>query len=384
MRHNLPTVPIFRDTPNGSQIEELVLRVVVELPNWELHIIGTATLIGTHLALTAKHVLADALKLCNTKSESGKTEVKVGEIKLLQVLPGPIYRFWNVKTGWITSSDIAVLHLASDRTSDTDTVVAWRCPGLRATPPPSGEKVIAFGYRQSTVNVTMGDDRKAHIGIQDKPTTSAGVVGQIFPVQRDSGMLNFPCFEVHALFAHGMSGGLVIDEEGRLCGLVCASDGNQPPLSYAATLWPFLTTMISADRGDAYPRGVEYPAIDLALDGLITVTHLQDLNPAYFPGRALPGLNRMKMPTAQEFKMELHRMMYEAMQEGKATADINAGELHRRVGGYPGANHRMPVCCEVMRSAIAADAGDAVLSEPPSGQGASLTVRYVLPRRVLL
>jgi hypothetical protein len=88
------------------------------------------------------------------------------------------------------------------------------------------------------------------------------------------------------------------------------------------------------------------------------------------------------MPTAEEFKMELHRMMYEAMQEGKETADINAGELHKRVGDYPDPNHRMPVCCQVMQSAIASDAGDVVLSGPPSGQGASLTVRYVLPRSV--
>jgi hypothetical protein len=39
-----------------------------------------------------------------------------------------------------------------------------------------------------------------------------------------------------------MSGGLVIDEEGRLCGLVCAgtefADPDTPPLSYAATLSP--------------------------------------------------------------------------------------------------------------------------------------------------
>jgi 5-methylcytosine-specific restriction protein A len=40
----------------------------------------------------------------------------------------------------------------------------------------------------------------------------------------------------------------------------------------------------------------------------------------------------------------------------------------------------MPVCCDVMRAAIASDVGDRVLQEPPSGQGASLTIRYVLPR----
>lgn len=86
------------------------------------------------------------------------------------------------------------------------------------------------------------------------------------------------------------------------------------------------------------------------------------------------------MPSAEDFKNELHRMMLEGMKGGKESVEINAGELHRRVGGYPGANHRMPICCSVMRGALAGDAGDLILAEPPSGQGATLTIRYVLPR----
>lgn len=87
------------------------------------------------------------------------------------------------------------------------------------------------------------------------------------------------------------------------------------------------------------------------------------------------------MPTAEEFKTESHRMMFEAFKAGKDTVDINAGDLHRRVGDYPDpTRHRMPVCCEVMKAAIALDAGDKVLQEPPRGQGASLSIRYVLPR----
>lgn len=86
------------------------------------------------------------------------------------------------------------------------------------------------------------------------------------------------------------------------------------------------------------------------------------------------------MPTADEFRNELYRMMFEATKAGKHSVEINAGELHRRVGGYPGKDHRMPACCEVMRGAVALDAGDAILEEPPSRQGASLTIRYVVPR----
>jgi 5-methylcytosine-specific restriction protein A len=60
---------------------------------------------------------------------------------------------------------------------------------------------------------------------------------------------------------------------------------------------------------------------------------------------------------------------------------MSAGDLHRRVGDYPGNDHRMPVCCGVMRDAMDEDVGDAIVSSPPSGDGASLLVRYVLPRR---
>jgi hypothetical protein len=158
-------------------------------------------------------------------------------------------------------------------------------------PPPTGAKVIAFGYRESKIELTETPDGVHHIVLNDKPTTSIGEIGAIFPERRDSSMLTFPCFEVRSRFAPGMSGGMIIDEHGALCGLVCASmdfhDPSAMPLSYAATLWPMLTTVISIDRGDAYPRGVEYQMIDLALDKIITVDGLEQLDPAFFPGKSL-------------------------------------------------------------------------------------------------
>jgi 5-methylcytosine-specific restriction protein A len=39
----------------------------------------------------------------------------------------------------------------------------------------------------------------------------------------------------------------------------------------------------------------------------------------------------------------------------------------------------MRQCCEVMRGEMRAT--DEVVDEPPSGQGASLTIRYRLPRQ---
>jgi 5-methylcytosine-specific restriction protein A len=87
------------------------------------------------------------------------------------------------------------------------------------------------------------------------------------------------------------------------------------------------------------------------------------------------------MPEAADFKKELHRMMRAAAKSGSPTIDVNAGVLHRRVGDYSDPQReRMPLCCEVMMAALNADAGDKVINEPPSGAGASLTIRYVLPR----
>ncbi len=87
--------------------------------------------------------------------------------------------------------------------------------------------------------------------------------------------------------------------------------------------------------------------------------------------------------TAEDFRDELYRIMDEAVREGRKYVDVNAGEVHRGLGGYPGPEHRVPVCCKVMKEAVAQDYGDKVLQEPPSGQGASLTIRYKLPRPVL-
>jgi hypothetical protein len=87
------------------------------------------------------------------------------------------------------------------------------------------------------------------------------------------------------------------------------------------------------------------------------------------------------MVMRDQFYEELLRILQQAAKEGRENVDVNAGELHSRVGGYPGRDHRMPVCCSVMRFEFSEDR-DRVLEAPPGGDGASLTIRYGLPRNV--
>lgn len=85
----------------------------------------------------------------------------------------------------------------------------------------------------------------------------------------------------------------------------------------------------------------------------------------------------MSGPTADDFRKELRSIF--RRNEGESYIDVNSGKLHRAIGGYSGkGNHRMPVCCDVMYDEMSAR--DKVLQSPPKGKGASLTIRYRLPR----
>jgi 5-methylcytosine-specific restriction protein A len=83
-------------------------------------------------------------------------------------------------------------------------------------------------------------------------------------------------------------------------------------------------------------------------------------------------------PTAQDFQNELNNILNSAQKQGTPYVDVVSGELHRQVGGYPAHKHRMPLCCSVMKRNMKAE--DIILEEPDSGQGATLIIRYKLPR----
>ena len=86
----------------------------------------------------------------------------------------------------------------------------------------------------------------------------------------------------------------------------------------------------------------------------------------------------MALPTAAQFEEEIRREWTHAIAKDCGHLEVNAGELHRALGGYPGPNHRMPDCCQVMKRLMTS--GDRIVSTPPSGQGSSLTIRYRVPR----
>jgi 5-methylcytosine-specific restriction protein A len=83
-------------------------------------------------------------------------------------------------------------------------------------------------------------------------------------------------------------------------------------------------------------------------------------------------------PNAEDFERQLFELIRNAREQRQQFIDVVSGELHRQVGGYPAndGNHRMPVCCEVMKNIM--QDGDEILYSPDSGQGATLRIRYHL------
>ena len=85
-----------------------------------------------------------------------------------------------------------------------------------------------------------------------------------------------------------------------------------------------------------------------------------------------------KKPNSEDFRREIIKIFDEAQKEGKDFVEITSGEVHREVGFYPGPNHRMASLCDVMRGLM--QAGDDILYQPRKGRGATLKIRYKLPR----
>jgi hypothetical protein len=87
-------------------------------------------------------------------------------------------------------------------------------------------------------------------------------------------------------------------------------------------------------------------------------------------------------PKAGDFRQVLNAKFERCTQAGQDYVDVHAGDLHRQVGNYPGPNHRLAVCCFVMKKEMSH--GDEILQTTPSGKGANVVVRYRIPRPVIV
>lgn len=292
----LSTFPLdnpFERLEPSTPFSELVLRLVVDAFSDSPEVVGTATVLCGHLLVTAKHVLE---KVCNVDRSRSESKATVNRsLSAVQVLGGPNYVIWAVTESILQdSSDIALLRLGTNpATTELDEPHQWKQPIVNPFAPDLGERVAAFGYRRSRIVTSPNSQGGHHIDLNDEMMASVGIVRERFELRRDRRMLPFPCYRVSSRFDAGMSGGPVFDEFGSLCGIVCSSfdgpESEDEPISYVATLWPLFDLGIDFDRGDRYPRGVQYPAIELARGGQIKVSDLPRLENWFSSLQQSPG-----------------------------------------------------------------------------------------------
>ena len=96
------------------------------------------------------------------------------------------------------------------------------------------------------------------------------------------------------------------------------------------------------------------------------------------PPERRPKVEKRTPPNEKDFQGALDSFFASAQQKGESFVEIKSGDLHRSVGGYHGRSHRMPLCCAVMKKNMKEE--DEILQQPPSGQGATLVIRFRLPR----
>jgi S1-C subfamily serine protease len=273
--------PFEREDPT-TPLSEAGVRLVADIYTDQARVLGSAVVICGNLIVTAKHVLDG---LASTVQAETATQID-HHLSAVQLLPGPRYIIWDIAGGVLDpTSDLALLQLATNPgLSHPEIPITWRQPRVNPFAPEIGERIVAFGYRSSSVVVSRKPDGGTHIELNDQPMTSVGVVKEIYEWRRD-GLLPFPCYQVSARFDGGMSGGPVFDETGSLCGIVCSNIAGShlegEPVSYVTTLWPLFRLKMAFDRGDGWPKGGAYFGIDLARAGLISVIDIGHLN-AFF------------------------------------------------------------------------------------------------------
>jgi 5-methylcytosine-specific restriction protein A len=90
------------------------------------------------------------------------------------------------------------------------------------------------------------------------------------------------------------------------------------------------------------------------------------------------GALLMSVPTKSDFIDAIKQLKTESRTLELKYIEILSADLHRKLGYYPGPNHRMTSCCDAMYDSMDIHNGDLVVLKPPKGRGAKLKIRYYL------
>lgn len=251
---------------------------------------GTAFVIRPYLLVTARHVVEEFISNSHLTEKNNELEITFWAIQIEWVAGEHGCNIWQVVNAYMSPhSDLCLLHLSAY--NDTASKYQqWKTVPVSLIPPRIGEEVTAFGFHATKFNGSKFSEMGAleHLELNDTASRSVGNVKEIYMLRRDSVMLPFPCFEVDSQYEPGMSGGLVINSNGELCGIVCSSmpldDGY---CSHVAQIWPVLGIEVDFG-GDSTELSGVFPLSKLVETGRWNPKGWENVQVEYIEGQRYP------------------------------------------------------------------------------------------------
>lgn len=254
--------PVPQSLANWGYFEGASLSVGLQSsPEEGLRFVGSAVMIAPGLAVTATHVFMDFWEGLEANEE---------RMALQGIRSDGTADMWNVRH--ITRAegdDMALLGIELMSKIHANWYISTF--PLTTRTPFAGEPILIAGFREEkeSRHVDPGDvSTQTNVGDM---YVARGEVGEIYEDRRDQA-LPFPAFEVQCGSHGGMSGGAVLDDAGKLLGVITRgweiSDGKGP--TYATRITELLKRPIRL----AWPPGV-YPERVAPADIAPELLHLE-------------------------------------------------------------------------------------------------------------
>lgn len=200
--HGSNSVVRAQDIGNPDIFEGALLAIIVD--DGHHTVLGTAFLVAPGLAISAFHVFsADIDSILHSKKRVFCFGLRSGQATL-----------WDIRQiNHTENSDIAYLSLIPRSALHEDRTI-FQFP-LTTRSPKAGEQLHLIGYTNGSID---GPPEKT---IQFKLMSAVGSVTSVYPHQRGSVLMPFPTIEILCGSVGGMSGGVVLDSSGHVCGVIC-------------------------------------------------------------------------------------------------------------------------------------------------------------------
>ena len=216
--------------PEHELLSDRTFMLVAEVEGeGEAEAAGTATILRTPFALTAKHVFTELQRRFGEypAPDGAAVPFTLRAFQHRQDGSGSVYA---VKTVTADEGDLAVLTMSRVIAGSNP---PWPTQRYSMDIPEVGSDVLGFGFSDAHHSLDVEANTET---LKVDHSLSSGQVLHVFP--EGVAHMTYPCFVVNARFEDNMSGGPVFNSSGEVCGIISSSFNENT--SIVASIWPMM------------------------------------------------------------------------------------------------------------------------------------------------